>query len=157
MDVFSVLFIMSSFFHLSQCFQHNLKIVLSCIYNYVRLFGIDVLCWSFVVCVQVVFVGKDLIDWGLTLFSTILQSYHGNQFTYLYVSWLSHARTSNNNLSKQLTAFPHSLIAHWWKTNDACHNDFCQTSEGMLAELGFELTTPRLTTHVATDWATGVR
>ena len=25
--------------------------------------------------------------------------------------------------------------------DDACHSDFCQTSERMLAELGFELTT----------------
>ena len=44
--------------------------------------------------------------------------------------------------SKQLAAFPHRLIAHWWKKNDACHYDFRQTAERMLAELRFELTAP---------------
>ena len=66
-----------------------------------------------------------LIDWGLTPFSIIFQSYHGGQFTYSCVSWLSHTSNTHNNLSKQLAAFPHRLLAHWWKTNDACHNDFC--------------------------------
>ena len=96
-----------------------------------------------------------LIYWGLTPFSTIFQSYHSGQFTYSFVSWLSLTSTSYNILSKQLAGFPHRLIAHWWKTNDACHNDFCQTSEIMLVELGFELITPGLTTRVATNWATG--
>ena len=59
-----------------------------------------------------------------------------------HVSWLSHTNTSYNILSKQLAAFPHKLIAHWWKTNVVCHNDFYQTSERMLAKLGFKLTTP---------------
>ena len=53
--------------------------------------------------------------------------------------------------SKQQAAFPHRLIGHWWKTNDACHNDFCQTSWSILAELGFQLTTPGLTARVKTD------
>ena len=95
-----------------------------------------------------------LIDWligGLTPFSTIFQSYLGGQFTHSYVSWLSHTSTSYNIPSKQLAAFPHRLIAHWWKTNDACHNDFCETSERMLVELWFEFTTPGLTARVATD------
>ena len=63
--------------------------------------------------------------------------------------------TTYNVLSKQLATFPQRLLAHWWKTSDACHSDFCQTSERMLAELGFKLTTPVLTAHVTTDWATG--
>ena len=67
-----------------------------------------------------------LIDWGFTAFSTICQSYHSGQFTYSYVSWLSYTSTSYNIPSKQLAVFPHRLIAHWWKTNDAFHNDFCQ-------------------------------
>ena len=46
--------------------------------------------------------------------------------------------------------FSHRSIAHWWKTNDACHNDFCQTLERMLAELGFKLTTLGLIARVAT-------
>ena len=41
--------------------------------------------------------------------------------------------------------------------NNTYHSDFFQTSERMLAELGFELTTPGLTTRVATEWAAGAR
>ena len=37
--------------------------------------------------------------------------------------------------------------------NEACHNDFCQTTERLLAELGFEHLAPGLTSRVATDWA----
>ena len=37
--------------------------------------------------------------------------------------------------------FQKYCLAHWWKTNDACHRVFCQTSERQLVELGFELTT----------------
>ena len=58
-----------------------------------------------------------LVDWGLTPFSTLLQSYHGGQFTYSCVSWLSHTSTQHSILYKQLAAFPHRLLAHWWKTN----------------------------------------
>ena len=36
----------------------------------------------------------------------------------------------------------HIDLAHWWKTNDACRIDFCQSSERKLAEPGFKLTTP---------------
>ena len=49
--------------------------------------------------------------------------------------------------------FPHRLIAQWWETNSACKNDFCETSENMLTELGFELTIPWLTARIA-DWKT---
>ena len=48
------------------------------------------------------------------------------------------------HIVQQLAAFPHRLLVHWWKTNDNCHSDICQTSEWMLAELGFKLTTPWL-------------
>ena len=74
--------------------------------------------------------GNWLIDWGLTPLLTISQLYHGGQFTYSYISWFFHTSTPHN---------------------------FCQSSERKLAEPGFELTTPGLTTHVATDWATGAR
>ena len=37
--------------------------------------------------------------------------------------------------------------------NNACHIDFFQTSERILAELDFEHTAPGLTARVATDWA----
>ena len=80
-----------------------------------------------------------LIDLGLTPFSTTVQSYHGGQFTYAYVSWFSNTSTPHDILSTQLAAFPHRLLAHWWKTNNACHSNFYQTSERILAELGFEL------------------
>ena len=41
--------------------------------------------------------------------------------------------------------------------NDACHIDFCQMSERMLAKLGFKLTTPGLTAHIATNRDTSAR
>ena len=34
-----------------------------------------------------------LTDYGLTPFSTIVQSYHGGQFTYSCISWLSNTST----------------------------------------------------------------
>ena len=57
----------------------------------------------------------------------------------------------------QLAAYPHRLLAQFWKTSDVCQSDFSKTSERMLAELGFELTTPRLTARVATDLTAGAR
>ena len=45
-----------------------------------------------------------VIDFGLTPFSTISQSYNGGMFTYPCVSWLSHTSTPHNMLSKQLAA-----------------------------------------------------
>ena len=33
-------------------------------------------------------------------------------------------------------AFSHRLSAHWWKTDDACHNYFCQTSERFVGRAG---------------------
>ena len=50
-----------------------------------------------------------LIDWGLTPFLTISQSYLGGQFTYSCVSWFSQTSTPHNNLPKQLAAFPYRL------------------------------------------------
>ena len=91
----------------------------------------------------------------LTPCSTMFQSYQNSQFTNACLSSLSHTSNTHNNIYKQLTAFPHILLAHWRKTNDNCDNVFCQTTEIMSAELGFQLTTPWLTVHVATDWATG--
>ena len=38
--------------------------------------------------------------------------------------------------------FSHILFGHWSKKNDAYCIEFCRTSERMLAELGFEITTP---------------
>ena len=64
---------------------------------------------------------------------------------------LYYTSTSYNIPAKQLAAFPHRLIAHCWKTNDACHYDFRQTSERMLAELRFKLTTHGLTARVKAD------
>ena len=60
-------------------------------------------------------------------------------FTKPLVSWLSYTSTPHNSLPKHLAAFPHGLLGHWWKTNDACCINLCQTFERMLAELEFEL------------------
>ena len=43
------------------------------------------------------------------------------------------------------------LITLWCNTNAACHYDFRQTSERILAELWFEFTTPGLTARVKAD------
>ena len=51
-----------------------------------------------------------LIDKGLMPLPTIFQSYHGNQFTYSCVSWLSNTSTPHTILSKQLAAFPQRLL-----------------------------------------------
>ena len=60
----------------------------------------------------------------LTPFSTFVQSYHVDLFTYLCVSWYSHTSPIHRSLSKQLAAFPHRLLAHWLKRNEACRIDF---------------------------------
>ena len=48
---------------------------------------------------------------------------------------------------------PCSLLAQWWKFNDACCIDFCKTSWRMLSKLGLKLTTPGLTACFITEWA----
>ena len=55
-----------------------------------------------------------MIDWGLMPFSTISELYHGG------CNWLVF----------------HIDLAHWWKTNDACRIDFCQSSERKLVDPG---------------------
>ena len=45
-------------------------------------------------------------------FSTIFQSYHGNQVTFSCVLWLCHTSSPHNILSEQLAAFSHKLLAH---------------------------------------------
>ena len=61
--------------------------------------------------------------------------------TYPWIPWLSHTNTPHTNLSKQLAAFPHGFLAHWWKTNDACRIDFLDVGQAG----GLELTIPELT------------
>ena len=68
-----------------------------------------------------------LIDWSLMPFLSISQLYQGGQFTY-----------SDDAFPGFLTPVLHTIIfpsnwllfhidlAHWWKTNDACHIDFSQ-------------------------------
>ena len=48
-------------------------------------------------------------------FQTILQAYHDGQLTIHLFLLLCHTSTPHNNLSNQLTAFPDTLLAHWWK------------------------------------------
>ena len=93
----------------------------------------------------------------ITPFSTIFQSCNGGQFIYPRASPLSYRRTPHYSLCKQLASFPRRLLSHWWKTNYACPSVFCQTSDIMLAVLGFELTTQGLKARVATDWPNGSR
>ena len=76
------------------------------------------------------------------------------QFAYICVSKLSHTSTHHNSLSKQLAAFTNRLLANWWKMNDACHSNICQTSERMMVKLWFKLTTPGLTAHITLNAAT---
>ena len=52
--------------------------------------------------------------------------------------------------SNWLAAFQFRLYAQQWRRYGACRIDFYQTLEKMLAKLGFELTTTRLTTSVVT-------
>ena len=96
-------------------------------------------------------VGVILIDWGLTPFPTFVQSY---QIHHLLMCF----HVSPTQLIN-ITFFTSNWLLfhtdHWWKTNEACHRDFSQTSERMLAVLGFEPTHPWLTARVATGWATG--
>ena len=49
------------------------------------------------------------------------------------------------------TNFPSNWLLFHIRLNDACLIDFYQISEGMLAKLGFDLTTPGLTACVATE------
>ena len=39
----------------------------------------------------------------------------------------------------------HIDLVHWWKTNDACRIDFCQSSERKFAEPGFK-------TEIVSNW-----
>ena len=77
--------------------------------------------------------------------SKTLQSYHEGQFIYPIVSWRSQSSSPHNKPAKHPTAFKDILSANLWKINDASRIDLCQTSERMLAEQAFELTTPGLT------------
>ena len=91
-----------------------------------------------------------LIDWGLTPFLTISQSYHGSQFTYSCVSWFSHTSTPHNNLPKQLAAFPHRLspsVEEVWRMSQW----LVKRRKESWPSQGFELTTPGLTACVVTD------
>ena len=45
-----------------------------------------------------------------------MYSFHCGQFIYQWVSWSFHTCTQYNSPFKQLAAFPHILLAHWWKT-----------------------------------------
>ena len=46
------------------------------------------------------------------------------KLTYSCVSWIPYTINPHNKLPKHLAAFPHSLFARWWKTNDAYRIDF---------------------------------
>ena len=97
-----------------------------------------------------------LIDWGLTPLSTI--------FSHIPV-----ASSPLHVFPGCLTPVIHTTIfpSNWLLSHIGCKpiggrrmtlvTVTCQTTERMLAELGFKLTTPGLTARVATDWATGAQ
>ena len=82
------------------------------------------------------------IDWlGFNPFSTIFQSFHGNQFTFSNVSWFSHTSTPHNILSKQLTAFPHRLL------NIPLVKDEWRMSKWLLSNVGKNVDWAGIQTH----------
>ena len=82
-----------------------------------------------------------LIDWGLTPFSIIVQSYHGDQFTYSCVSWFSHTSTPHNIFSKQLAAFPQRLL------NSPLVKDEWRMSQWLLSNVGKNVGRAGIRTH----------
>ena len=94
---------------------------------------------------------RDSITSTIYMYYKVNAGYVKMKRSYVQPETLYYTSTSYNIPSKQLAAFPHRPIAHWWKTNDVCQYDFRQTSERMLAELRFELPTPGLTARVKAD------
>ena len=66
----------------------------------------------------------DWLIWGLTSFLTISLSYHGGQFTHSCVSRFSHSPVLHTTIFPSDWMLFHIDLAHWWKTIDACRNDF---------------------------------
>ena len=68
---------------------------------------------------------------GITSFSHIMAaSSHSNVFPG-FLKPVFHI-----SLSKQLAAFTHRLLAHWWKRYEAFGIDFCQKSEQNVGQAG---------------------
>ena len=104
-----------------------------------------------------------LSDWlivlCLVLFSTVFQLHHSGQCTYQCFPGVILTITVLNILSKLLAAFPDNhcqFNRQRWKRNESCNNDYHQSSERILAELGIELATFCSQVRNTTEWAMGV-
>ena len=78
---------------------------------------------------------------GLTAFTTVFKLYHSGQCTYPCFPGVLLTNAPHNILSKPLAAFPLNHCQNngqWRERNESCHNDYHQSSEKILAELGIE-------------------
>ena len=82
-----------------------------------------------------------LIVLCLTPFSTVFPLYCSGICTYPCFPGVLLTSTPYNILSKPLAAFPHKhCLNNWqrWERDESCRNDYHQSSENILAELGIE-------------------
>ena len=92
--------------------------------------------------------GLGLIDWCLTPFLTIVQLYHGGQFTsHAFPGFLTPVLHTTNFPSNRLLFYID--IAHWWKTNDAL--TFVNRRKESWPSRDSNSQPPGLTARVATD------
>ena len=85
-------------------------------------------------------------------FSTVVQLYHGGQCTY---PCFPGVLLTSTPLSKLLAAFPHYHFQNnrqQWERNESYSNDYCQSSERILAEPATSCSQVRN----STDWAMGL-
>ena len=110
------------------------------------IFGQHKICaWKNEVFVRSVenILGK-MVDSDCMVFNTIFSSISvtSRQPVHLsMLSWSFFSHTLRNILSKPLAAFPHAHFwnkGQWWERNESCHNDYPQSSERILANLGIE-------------------
>ena len=98
-----------------------------------------------------------------TSFSTVIQLYRGCQCTYPCFPRILLTSTRHNILSKPLAAFTHNHCLNngqWWERNESCCNDYHQSSESILAELGIEppvLKSATLLTELRGSAGTGLK
>ena len=96
-----------------------------------------------------------MIEWCLTLFLTVFQLHHSGQCTYPCFSGVLLTSTPHNILFKPLAAFPQNHRQNnrqQWERNESCRNDYHQSSERILAELGIKPVTSCSQVHNAIYW-----
>ena len=99
------------------------------------LYGEAASCLEMMLCGVLVW---ELIDW--LGFNAVFNNFSviSRRPVHLLMCFLVYSHQYSTQQSSQATGY-FSTLAHRWKTNDACRNDFCQTSERKLAEPGFKL------------------